>query len=158
MAIKLGDIFEVKLTDNKKQYFQFIGNDTSMLNSSVIRAFKGKHPRGTSFEAKQVIGDEIQFHAHVFIRSGIKMALWSKVGNAAVADTDALLFRNSDDYGNPQIKISNNWYIWKINEPFVYVGELKEKYRNAEIGVVVTPSDIVIRMQIERYDFVYPEY
>lgn len=40
---RIGDVFEVQL-DNCKKYFQYIANDMTQLNSSVIRAFVEEYP------------------------------------------------------------------------------------------------------------------
>ena len=69
-----------------------------------------------------------------------------------------VLFRDSDDYGNPQIKVSHAWYVWRINEEFKFIGELAKKYQHAEIGIVMTPDDIIHRMRNGVYDGFYPEY
>ncbi|CAN5467527.1 hypothetical protein BH09BAC6_BH09BAC6_07690 [soil metagenome] len=36
---KTGDVFSVKL-NNSKKYFQYIANDSTQLNSDVIRGFR----------------------------------------------------------------------------------------------------------------------
>lgn len=37
---KIGDVFEVKIDETSKKYFQYIANDMTQLNSDVIRGFK----------------------------------------------------------------------------------------------------------------------
>ena len=43
-------------------------------------------------------------------------------------------------------------------DQFTYVGELEGENRKAEIGVVVNPFDIVERIKIGHYDFVYTQF
>ena len=43
-------------------------------------------------------------------------------------------------------------------DQFTYVGELEGENRKAEIGVAVNPFDIVERIKIGHYDFVYPQF
>ena len=52
-----------------------------MLNSSVIRAFKAAHPISDSLDASAIVTDEVDFYAHVFLRNGVKMRYWQKIGN-----------------------------------------------------------------------------
>jgi hypothetical protein len=124
----------------------------------VIRAFKKAYPIDSKPDLQEVVADEVDFHAHVVIKWGIKNKLWEKVGNAACPQTLDLLFRDTNDVGNRFIKISNNWYVWRISEDFQHVGRLEGDRQKAEIGVVVRPRDIVDRMRTGEYDFVYPGY
>jgi hypothetical protein len=129
-----------------------------MLNSSVIRAFKKKYQNDEALNLNELVNDEVDFFVHVFLRNGLKLGYWNKVGNVSEIGELDMLFRDSNDYGKPQIKVSENWHIWKINEPFVNVGKLEGKNRDAEIGIVIPPHVIVRRMQTGKYDFVYPEF
>jgi len=40
IVTKIGDIFSIDLDSKTKKYFQYVTNDETMLNSSVIRVFK----------------------------------------------------------------------------------------------------------------------
>ena len=100
----------------------------------------------------------MDFCAHVFLRIGLKHGYWKKIGNAPEIGNLDTLFRDSHDYGNPSIKVSKNWHVWKANQPFADVGELTGSNRDAEIGVVIPPDSIVHRMRTGQYDFVYPQY
>lgn len=40
IVTQIGDIFIVYLDSTTKKYFQYVANDETMLNSSVIRVFK----------------------------------------------------------------------------------------------------------------------
>lgn len=157
---KIGDIFSVKIDDSNKKYFQLIAFDLTQLNSDVIRAFKKLHPINSNPDLSDIINDEVQFYAHCITKLGIKMGYWEKIDNVPdVGQTDHILFRDSGDYGNPQIKISEDWWVWKINEEQKRVGKLTGENQKAEIGLVINPESIVYRMQTGEYDFkAYPSY
>jgi hypothetical protein len=123
-----------------------------------IRAFKKTYPIDASPDLNEVVADDVDFYAHVVVNWGIKMGLWNKVGKVPFGGAVDALFRDSKDYGNPEVKTSNNWYVWKINQPFERVGKLEGDYRKADIGIVVSPPDIVDRMRTGQYNFVYPGY
>jgi hypothetical protein len=154
---RVGDVFSVPLEGRSKKYFQYIANDITQLNSDVVRAFKQKYSNDTVPELLQVVADEVDFYAHVVINWGLKLELWEKVGSVPYLEHPDVTFRDSRDYGK-QVKVSSDWRVWKINERFRDVGRLDGEYKKAEIGIVVTPGDLVIRMQTGEYDFVYPEY
>ena len=154
----IGDIYCVDLDDNTKKYFQYVANDISQLNSDVIRVFKKAYLKTETPRLEDVISDDVAFYTHVVLEFGITLKKWEKVGNISDVGKVDLLFRDSQDYGNPQIKVSNDWWVWRTNEDPKRVGRLTGDNRNAEIGIVVTPLDIVERMRTGKYDFVYPEF
>lgn len=156
---KVGDVFVVQLDGGKKKFFQYIISDLTQLNSDVIRAFKSVYPAHTQPSLQEIISDEVDFYAHCITKAGIEMGLWTVAGNTAdTGQTDHILFRDSSDYGTPEVKTSERWWVWKINEAFEYIGKLTDKYQHAEIGVVVTPKDIVERIEKGKYTFQFPGY
>src|SRR5882757_5435042 len=135
VQIRPGDIFSVKIDDEHKKYFQYITDDLTQLNSNVIRCFKKKYPLQADVDLSKLVQDEVEFYGHCIIKLGVKMGYWEKVGsNKDVGNFDHVLFRDSGDFGNPKIKISTNWWVWKIGEPQVKVGKLEGKNIEAEIG------------------------
>ncbi|MGV8094875.1 MAG: hypothetical protein AB2L24_23735 [Mangrovibacterium sp.] len=161
---KIGDVFSVKIDYNHKKYMQYIINDLTQLNSDVIRAFRKKYPIDANPDLSEIMKGEIEFYAHCVTKWGIKLGYWEKVGNIAdVGNTTNILFRDTNDYGSKvgqePIKVSSNWYVWKINDnEFTRVGKLEGENRNAEIGIVINPVSIVHRMRTGKYDFVYPKF
>jgi hypothetical protein len=154
---KIGDIFSVKIDDSSKKYFQYIISDLTQLNSDVIRVFSKVYPVSFSPEISEIVGGEIEFYAHCVTKLGLKMGYWEKVGNTNnVGDFNDVLFRSSGD--NPQTKVSDDWWVWKINEDQKQVGKLEGENRKAEIGSVIPPDIIVYRMQTGEYDFAYPDF
>jgi hypothetical protein len=89
---------------------------------------------------------------------GIGLGFWEKVGNIANVGKVNAVFRDSGDYGNPEVKVSQDWWIWKLNEEQKRVGKLEGENQKAEIGSVIPPDSIVHRMRTGKYDFVYPAY
>jgi len=160
---KVGDVFCVKLTESTKKYFQLIAFDLTQLNSDVIRAFKKEYPIETNTELLDVIKDEVEFYTHCNTNLGIKLNLWEKVGCIEeIGKTADIIFRGSSDSGSKpgeQIKLSSNWYIWRIGDgDFTKVGKLVGENRKAEIGIIVNPYDVVERLSTGKFSFFYPDY
>lgn len=161
---KIGDVFSVKLDSDNKKYFQLIAYDLTMLNSDVIRAFKPEFPLNANPKLSDIVTSEVDFYAHCFTKFGLKMNLWDKVGSSKdIGCLDGILFRDTNDCGHKvgekRIEISDKWYVWRINdEKFTRVGKLEGENRNAEIGVVVNPYDIVNRIKTGKYNFFYPGF
>lgn len=165
VIVKKGDVFCVKIDDNSKRYFQYITNDLKQLNSDVIRCFKKTYPIDENPNLDEIIKDEIFFYAHCVTKWGVKLGYWEKVGNIANVGTfEHILFRGTSDYGamagNVPVKISNEWYVWRINDTdFTDVGRLNGENRKVEIGMVINPKSIAHRIRYGEYDFpFYPHY
>lgn len=52
IVTKIGDIFCVKTDRGCIAYFQYIANDMTQLNSSVIRVFKKRYPIDNIFNVE----------------------------------------------------------------------------------------------------------
>ena len=125
-------------------------------------------PSETNLDEKanlsEIVNGEVEFYAHCVTKWGVKMNLWEKVGNnKEIGALEHILFRDTNDYGckvgEEPVKISSKWYVWHINdENFTRVGKLVGENRNAEIGVVVNPYDIVARIKTGKYNFIYPSF
>jgi hypothetical protein len=161
---KIGDVFSVEIGDGNIKYFQLVAFDLAQLNSDVIRAFRKIYSSDSKTDLLEIISGEVEFYTHCVIKFGLKMSLWEKVGNTNnIGDTTQILFRGTNDYGSRvgevPIKVSQNWYIWRINDHnFTRVGKLEGENRNAEIGVIVNPYDVVERIKTGKYSFFYPDF
>lgn len=152
------------MDDCNKKYFQLVASDLLQLNSDVIRAFEKAYPINANPDLSEIVNGEVEFYAHCATKLGVKMKMWEKAGNTnEIGDTAKILFRDTNDYGSAvgeePIKVSHEWYVWRINdEDFNRVGKLEGDNREAEIGIVVNPLDIVNRIKTGKYSFVYPDY
>lgn len=161
---EIGDIFSVTLDNGNKRFFQYIANDQTQLNSDVIRSFKREYPADEIPVFSELLAGDIDFHAHTMINIGVKQDLYKQEGKSIVyPPLDGILFRDTNDYGkkvgDEPIKISENWYVWKINDKnFTKVGKLVGDDRKAEIGIVMPPFAIVERIKTGNYNFVYPDF
>jgi Immunity protein 26 len=160
ITLQIGDIYEVSLADGKKGYVQYIGNDMTQLNSDVVRAFKIRIDNSVEPDLEEIVKSEVDFYSHVAdIKVGIKDGSWTRVGHSDdVGDIRTPLFRYSRDYGNPNVKVSEQWFVWRTNEPMVYVGKLENENTSADIGVVTWPKGVVYQMQNGKFHGFYPDY
>lgn len=160
ISLKVGDIYEAPLADGKKGHVQYIGNDRTQLNSDVIRVFKKRYDSDVNPTVEEITKDDVEFFSHVVdVKAGIKDGSWAKVGHSDdVGDIKNAFFRDSRDYGNPNVKVSEQWFVWRMNEPTIYIGKLKDKNTAADIGVVTWPKWIVYQMQTRKFHGFYPDY
>ena len=157
---KVGDVFALDISKDKKKYFQYIGNDLTQLNSDVIRAFTEVYPLDSEEDVAKIVQGVVDFYAHCTINLGLRMNLWQLVGHSPnIGSLANIQFRDTSDYGNRSIKKSTNWWIWNMNEEQRFVGALEEPFQRAEIGLVINPNSLVHRFKTGEYDFpYYPEY
>ena len=130
-------------------YFQYIGNDLSQLNGSMIRVFKTKYDLQDNPSLEDVVRDNVSFYAHTVLKWGIEMELWEKVGKVPFDEPVRILFKTDNDYMD---LLPYDWVIWHNNEPMIkIVGPLPAEYRHAEWGDVMSPVRIVDRMREGHY-------
>jgi hypothetical protein len=153
---KIGDLFSVEIDEKRVRFFQYIANDLTQLNSSVIRVFKKIHQKEESPDWNEVIKGEVQFFTHTILKIGIELGHWKKVGKSSEIGACDIFFRASGDIANPKVKISEDWYIWKINQPMIRVGKLKGENQKAEVGSVINSASIVHRIKTGE-NFSYPK-
>lgn len=145
----IGDVFSIEINSKEKRYIQLVAFDLLQLNSDVIRCFDKIYPLEFNPNLDAIVSDEVLFYAHCAADFGLKLKVWDKVGNISdVGNPGAILFRSSDDYarklGQEPIKISHDWYIWRITDrKFTRVGKLEKENRKAFVGLVFNPYGIL---------------
>ena len=147
---KIGDIFCVEVDNEYKCYFQYVANDMTVLNSSVIRVFSKHYPMDYVPVFDDIVKDDVYFYAHTILRFGILYNAWHKVGkNSNLGNPDEIMFRWTYDVG--PIKKSYNWHFWKINQETQFIGEMRKEYVNYDLGIVFSYLDIVNKIKTGKF-------
>lgn len=156
IVTKIGYIFCVEFKDNTKGYFQYVANDMTQLNSSVIRAFKSHYPKSADINIDDIVNDDIDFYAHTILRLGLENNAWYKFGKSqeiGESDLKNAIFGctyQHDLFSDRIIEVDplTNWAIWHINEPRNIIGILPEYlYNVVQEGSVLPYKLIVDRME-----------
>ena len=169
IVTKIGDVFCAEIDGEFKAYFQYVANDLTQLNSSVIRVFKKRYPMDYEPIIEEIVKDEVLFYAHTVLRCGIEYNAWYKVGKSKELGEDALkcvtfCMAETITYNAKTQEIKNidpfeNWWIWHIGESAKRVGRLPEKYWDkAYIGSVINYANIVKCMKFGYYSGYYDLY
>lgn len=153
IVTKIGDIFCVEIENANKAYFQYIANDMTQLNSSVIRIFKKRYPMDYVFNIEDVVSDDVEFYTHTILKFGIQENCWYKAGNSMdVGNIKDIMFRLYHDEDIVNRVKSYDWYVWKINGKCKDIGELTEYYRrHADLGYVYPYTNIIERIKTGEY-------
>lgn len=157
IQIKVGSVFEVQLSSGKK-YFQYVVENQNQLYSQVICVFKKEYKNDYEPNVAEIVVDEIDFFAHVFIKLGITYMNWKKIGSTkAIQDFSNTVFVVTNERGH--VESCTSWWIKGINCESTYVGDLvKDPLKKYEIGMVINPKSIEYRMENGVYDFYYPKF
>ena len=161
IVTKIGNVFCAEFEDFKR-YFQYIANDLTQLNSSVIRVFRRHYPLDYKPVIDDIVKDEVQFYAHTILRRGIELGGWYKVGKSAEiggAELSKVVFGytinhtyNYYTYEINDVDPLTNWHIWHVNGEFTGIGKLPEKYHSVlELGGVYQFESIRFRMKYGYY-------
>lgn len=154
IVTRLGDIFCVEIDNQYKAYFQYIAKDWEMLNSTVIRSFKSRYPIDYNPTMDEIVNDEVYFYAHAILRIGILYEAWYKVGTSKnLGDTQNIMFRWYDDINTKYMTKSKKWCIWKIGEKREFIGEMRDEYKDYNLGIIFTYSDIVSKIATGDFGF-----
>lgn len=149
---KIGDIFCVEVDNDYKCYFQYVANDMTVLNSSVIRVFEKHYPMDYVPVFDDIVKDNVYFYAHTILRFGILYNAWYKVGkHSNLGNPSEITFRMYNDVGNPHRTKSYHWVKWKINQKQEFIGEMREEYVNYDLGIVFSYLDIVSKIKTGNY-------
>lgn len=168
IVTKIGDIFCVEFNDNTKGYFQYIANDMTQLNSSVIRVFRTHYPINANVDIDSIINDDIDFYAHTVLRAGIQNGVWYKKGKSEEIGSDKIqdiIFLTAPPFEIDKkslkpimIDYVKNLSLWIINHERIKVETIPNNLKFAIYdGAVVSYVDILNRMYLGYYKYTCPE-
>ena len=156
VVTRIGDIFCVEIDGKYKSYFQYVTKDVTELGSPVIRVFKKRYPIDYLLTMEEIVNDEVSFYAHTFIRAGLYFNAWYKVGSCKeVGDVENIYFKYYTDvnWGLTGQTKSYNWWIWKVNQEHIKIGEMKKQYKHYHLGPVLSYSNIVEKIKTGKFLF-----
>lgn len=140
---RIGNIFCMEIDNEYKCYFQYIANDRTQLNSSVIRVFKKRYSLKDNPSMDEIIKDDVLFYAHTVIKIGYLENTWYKVGtHRDVGNISSICFKD---------RCFAPYYIWNINGPFVRVDAPTEEDKKYGLGSVFPHFCIVNKIKYNRF-------
>jgi hypothetical protein len=149
-----GDVFCAQIDENHKRYLQYIIHDIMQSYSHVIRVFKKVYAVSENPDLTDIVNDEVDFYAHCILEVGIELGFWNYMGNIKnISSIDNIIFRSKKDYSDSSIQ--DDWWIWKVNQPFKHVGKLNKENSKAELGLIFHPEKIVERLRTGSYGNIY---
>ena len=152
IVTKIGDIFCVEIDNEYKCFFQYVANDMSQLNSSVIRVFSRRYPLDYEPNMDDIIKDDVYFCAHTVLRLGIIYNAWYKVGkHLNLGNPNEIRFRWFEEIDFSKITKSYTWSIWEINKDRQFIGEVSEEYESVDLGIIFSYDNIVSKIKTGKF-------
>ncbi len=156
IKLEVGDIFEVSLPNKMYTYFQYVGDDSTLMNSNVIRVFEYQKEENEKLVFDNILKSKILYYTHCMVKIGAtKYNIWKKIGNVSLEiNYNPPFFREHGDSG---VKKSYTWYVWQVNNQTVRIGELTNEYINYNRGGVFHPLDVKEWIETGKNRFYLPE-
>ncbi len=145
--VKIGDIFEIPLSDNKFAYGQYVYKDKMGPIIQVFDFISINRIRLDQINRMRPLFPPIITGLFVAIRLGI----WQVIGKKSV---NQFVYPNfvSAYYDEKTGKV-NTWFLWN-GERYINIGSiLPSKYRNLEYLISWNPEDVVNRIETGKYIF-----
>jgi hypothetical protein len=147
---RIGDVYEI-VDGSVIALAHHIGRDSTLPGSDVIDVITPVPDDWmASFESLPRV-----FRAHVFLRAGETLNVWRRVGHSKAPDQIAQRWCTvpPEDLGKPA---SNRWRIWGTNQKMI-AATSNADLAGAEIGLVMSPHQIVHRLHHGRYTHAFPQ-
>lgn len=162
---RIGEVFCVEV-DGIKRFFQYISNDSSCLNSSVIRVFKTKYTMDYVPIIENIVSDKVEFYAHTIIRVAIETGICYKVGkshhglSSNVKDIIPFIsVINKSGYAEQSVVGDYDIRIWCINRPIDTFSTIPKDIKEIlEVGDVIPMPWILERLKRGYYIFTALEF
>lgn len=150
--IKLGDVFELRLSNGRKAYGQFVHKDKVM--GPLLQVF-------SLVTEKDATLDEIMRSGPLFppvitgLYAAVRKGLWKVVGHLPVENFIYPNFiRTLYDQETGKASI---WFLWNGEKSIRIGSELTPEQKKLEYLAVWSPYDVVLRIEAGELPFPYGE-
>ena len=149
--VKVGDLFQITLSDNRKAIGHYVYWDDK--NGPFIQVFN------YFFDKEEVIIEKAIESSYMFppvisgLRAAVRNGLWPVIGRKPVINFSYPNFISS--HWNDKTGEVINWFLYNGTE-FIRLGSvLPEDYKNFGYLVVWSPFDVIYRIETGNIPFPY---
>jgi len=148
---KIGDVFEIPLSDGRKAYGQLVFRDKK--NGPLIIIFN-KITKESILDVKELINIKPLFPPVITgLNAAIRTGMWRIIGKFPINDFVYPKFVNSD--WNQKSGKAIMWYVWDGEKDTKIGPFLPDELKNLEFLVVWSPYDVVYRIETGEYPSPY---
>ncbi len=148
---KVGQVFEIPLSGQKKAFGQFLRKDKMGPMIQVFNLISKDTP-----EINVILNSDQMFPP---IFTGVTAALRNGFWKALVV-TQVKYFEYPgfiSNFHNEKTGTAGIWFYWNGEKSIRLGNELPEKYKNKEYLMVWDPHDVVLRIETGEYPFPYKD-
>lgn len=141
-----GDVFEVKISNDRKKLIQYIKKDERQLYSHIIRGFKEIFPLEDELSGVAIESLTTDFYAHTMIEVGQREFGWNKICRSEIeVDNDFVFYA----YHRQIPQRPALWLVWNLNgeEKRIYAEKLPDIYNGLFEGSVLPPAWIMKKLE-----------
>ena len=150
--VKIGDVFEIPLSDDRFAYGQYVFSDSKM--GPLIQVFNLITKNKIHIEK---LGDVKPLFPPIItgLFAAIRTGMWKVIGRQAIKGFVYPNFISTffdDKTGNARV-----WFLWNGKESVRIGSQLPDEYKKLEYLMVWSPQDVVKRIETGEYPFPYRE-
>jgi hypothetical protein len=149
--VKIGDIFEIPISNNQKGYAQYIIKDKMGPIIQVFACIALTRPK-----VDHVLNSGPLFPPIITgLSAAVKSGLWTKIENVQLKNIKYPGFVST--LYDQKTGEANIWFYWDGNKSIRLGTELQDEFKNKEYLMVWDPHDVVHRIETGEYPFPYKE-
>jgi hypothetical protein len=149
--VKVGDVFEIPLSNGKFAYGQYVFADPKM--GPLISVFDHITEKSID-DPNELLGSSPKFPPVITgVGAAVRVGLWRVIGTLPITNFKYPKFIST--FWDQHTGEASTWYMWD-GEKYVRVGrKLPDKLRQLEFLVVWSPYDVMHRIETGEYGFPY---
>ncbi len=150
--VKVGDIFEIRLEDERKAYGQFVFKDKKQ--GPLVQIFNLIANEGDNFTPDEIKKSGDRFPPVITgLQAAIRAGLWRVIGKLPIVEFSYPRFVSA--YYDEKTGEAYRWFVWD-GEKTIQIGkELPIEYKGLEYRVVWSPYDVTYRIESGEYPYPY---
>jgi hypothetical protein len=149
--VKIGDIFEISLSDDRKAYGHYVFSDKN--NGPIICVFDKITKKNNIIINELVDGNPLFPPVITGLAAAIRSGIWRIIGNIPV--TNFVYPKFVSTLWDQKSGEASMWFVWD-GEKYTKIGKsLTEELKILEFLVVWSPYDIVERIETNKYPYPY---
>lgn len=153
MIVKVGDLFEITLSDNRRAVGHYVYWDDK--NGPFIQVFDHITTKEEMRIADAVTKQYLFPPVITGLRAMVRKGLWPVIGKKPV--TDFIYPKFISSYWNDKTGEIKKWFLYD-GKSFISIGlVLPEEYKKLEYLVVWSPYDVIYRIETGKIPFPFGE-
>lgn len=142
--VKIGDIFEIPLSNNRKAYGQYVYFDNKQ--GPLIQVFKHISDDDEIVDSDTILNSGSMFPPIIVgLFAAVKKTLWKVIDNRKIENFKYPGFIST--IRNPKTNEATIWFFWDGNNWTKLGRTLEDKYKSKEFLAVYSPYDVPSRIE-----------